>query len=178
MILSVRYKWGAVLLTAGLLAVSCIFEHADNPGDIGVGDPLPSFSVTVRDAGSEKTVTTSSLAGSVSVITLFSVTCPDCRATMPEIQKAYDVFAPQGVAFVNISRAEGWDRVEAMWQELGLSMPYSAQEDRTVYELFAKNVVPRVYLSDRRGIVRYLHTDSPNPDFPILETELNALLGD
>ena len=165
------------IVIAGLLGVSCVVEKTDNPGDVKVGDPLPAFSVTVRDGGAESTVTTSSLKGAVSVITLFSVTCPDCRATMPEIQKAYDVFAPQGVKFVNISRAEGWDRVEALWTEFGLTMPYSAQEDRKVYELFAKSVVPRVYLSDQEGIVQYLHTDSPNPDFSTLQKELNALLG-
>ena len=165
------------IVIAGLLGVSCVVEKTDNPGDVKVGDPLPAFSVTVRDGGAESTLTTSSLKGAVSVITLFSVTCPDCRATMPEIQKAYDVFAPQGVKFVNISRAEDWDRVEALWTEFGLTMPYSAQEDRKVYELFAKSVVPRVYLSDQEGIVQYIHTDSPNPDFSTLQRELNALLG-
>lgn len=167
-----------ILLAAGLLGASCILEKTEHPGDIGIGDPLPSFRITERDGGVERTVTTASLKGSVSVITLFSVTCPDCRATMPELQQAYEVFAPQGVRFVNISRAEGWDRVEAFWSELGLTMPYSAQEDRTVYELFAKSVVPRVYLSDEDGIVRFLHTDNPNPDFPTLSAELTSLLGD
>ena len=169
-------RWAALFL-AGLLLFSCVLEKTDQPGDIRVGNPLPTFSVVVRDGETESMVSTSSLKGSVSVITLFSVTCPDCRATMPEIQRAYDAFAPQGVKFLNISRAEGWDRVEALWEEFGLTMPYSAQEDRTVYELFAKSVVPRVYLSDKQGIVRYIHTDSPNPDFPVLEVELNTLLG-
>ena len=164
-------------VAAGFLGLSCIAEDTDQPGDIKVGDPLPTFSITVRDGGTESTVTTSSLLGSVSVVTLFSVTCPDCRATLPELQKAFDAFAPQGVKFVNISRAEDWDRVEALWSEFGLTMPYSAQKDRTVYELFAKSVVPRVYLSDQQGIVRYLHTGSPNPDYPSLQKELNALLG-
>ena len=171
-------KRGAALLMAGLLLVSCVLDRTDRPGDIRVGDPLPSFSVTVRDGGVEKIVTTASLQGAVSVITLFSVTCPDCRATLPDLQRAYEAFAPQGVQFVNISRAQGWDLVEALWEELGLTMPYSAQEDRAVYELFAKSVVPRVYLADRQGLVRFLHTDNPNPDFPTLQAELNALLGE
>ena len=171
-------KRGAALLTAGLLLVSCVLDRTDRPGDIRVGDPLPSFSVTVRDGGVEKTVTTASLQGAVSVITLFSVTCPDCRATLPDLQRAYEAFAPQRVQFVNISRAQGWDLVEALWEELSLTMPYSAQEDRAVYELFAKSVVPRVYLADRQGLVRFLHTDNPNPDFPTLQAELNALLGE
>lgn len=167
------FVWAA----AALLGFSCIVEKTDNPGDIGPGDSLPRFSITVRDGAAESILTTESLEGSVSMVTLFSVSCSDCRAVMPEIQRAYDAFAPQGVRFVNISRAEGWDRVEAFWHELGLTMPYSAQADRKVYELFAKSVVPRVYLSDGKGIVRFLHTDSPNPGFAELAEELNALLG-
>lgn len=162
---------------AALLCVSCVFDKTHHEGDISIGDTLPEFSITVRDGGAENIVTTESLHGTVSVITLFTVTCPDCRASLPEIQRAYEEFAPQGVRFVNISRAQGWDKVEALWKELGLTMPYSAQEDRTVYELFAKNVVPRVYISDENAIVRYTHTDSPNPDYPSLQKELNAMLG-
>lgn len=35
-------------------------------------------------------------------------------------------------------------------------MPWSAQEDRTVYELFASRYVPRVFVFDAQGTVRAL----------------------
>lgn len=169
-------RW-LVLMAVCLFCTACIWDETEHSDDIRVGDPLPAFTVTVRGDGAEHTVSAASLRGCVSVVTLFSVTCPDCRATMPELQRAYEAFAPLGVRFLNISRAEGWDRVEALWEEFGLTMPYSAQEDRSVYELFAKSVVPRVYLSDENGIVRFLHTDDPTPDFSTLQQELNSLLG-
>jgi hypothetical protein len=41
-------------------------------------------------------------------------------------------------------------------------MPYSAQSDRKIYELFAKTRVPRVYFV-KEGVIRKIFTDSPAP---------------
>lgn len=32
-------------------------------------------------------------------------------------------------------------------------MPYSAQSDKSVYELFATSTIPRIYVSDASGMV-------------------------
>ena len=162
---------GKKTASAGKAPVSA--EAAAPAGNISVGDALPEFSVTLSDGTA---VGTAGLKGAVSVVTFFTATCPDCKFTLPHVQKAYDAFAPKGVRFVNISREVGAAKMAELWQELGLTMPYSAQDDRSVYDLFAEKVIPRVYISDAQGIVRFVHTDSPNPEFPLLEAELNALL--
>ena len=166
-----------IVLLALCLALFACGRNNDKKGaptgDISVGDVLPEFSVTLPDG---MAVGTADLKGAVSVITFFTATCPDCKFTLPHVQKAYDAFAPKGVRFVNISREVGAEKMAGLWQELDLTMPYSAQEDRSVYDLFADKVIPRVYISDAEGIVRFIHTDSPNPEFPVLEAELNALL--
>ena len=54
---------------------------------------------------------------------------------------------------IAISRAEGEDLVVPFWEEYGLQIPYSAQNDRRIYELFASSIIPRVYFVSAQGIV-------------------------
>ena len=44
-----------------------------------------------------------------------------------------------------ISREEDEASVAAFWADNGLQMPYSAQTDRSIYNLFATSIIPRIY---------------------------------
>lgn len=63
----------------------------------------------------------------------------------------------------------------AYWKEQGFTLPYSAQEDRTVYELFAQTGVPRIYIVDEEGIIRSLFTDQMLPEWEELVKALDKL---
>lgn len=93
------------------------------------------------------TLTTDSLRGKPSVIVLFSTTCPDCQRELPGINQRYLAHGAD-TTFVAISREQGDKEVSTYWAEHKLSLPYSAQEDRTVFELFARKRIPRIYVSD------------------------------
>jgi hypothetical protein len=54
---------------------------------------------------------------------------------------------------VAISRAEGEQSVADFWSANNLQIPYSAQEDRKIYDLFASSVIPRVYFVSSSGII-------------------------
>ena len=58
-----------------------------------------------------------------------------------------------GFQMVAISRAEDEDMVAPFWEEYGLEIPYSAQPDRRIYDMFAKSIVPRVYFVAPSGKV-------------------------
>ena len=105
----------------------------------------------------------------------FTTACPDCRQTLPEVQKIYDDYLSLGVSFALISRQEGEDSIAKFWREQGMSMPYSAQNDRKVYELFATTRVPRVYIC-RDGIIKSIFTDSPTPSYEDMKAALDSVL--
>ena len=166
------------LLISALLMVSCIKDDVRG-ADLKVGDSLPDFEVVMSDG---TTVSDDSLKGSVSVIVFFSTICPDCQQVLPVIQQIYDEYAQKGVRFALISReqrkedkgtAEG---VEAFWRQNNLTMPYSAQKDRHVYSKFASEAIPRVYICDKDGIIRYIFTDDPIPTYDDLMYSLESLI--
>lgn len=160
------------LLLLPLLLTACIADREQETGiELRPGDALPSFSVRMDDG---TTVDDRSLAGRIALIAFFHTGCPDCRRVLPLLQRIYDEAADAAGIFC-ISREEGADEVAAYWQAEGLTLPYSAQEDRSVYRLFARSGIPRIYLiaPDRR--IRRVFADQPPATFDELLAALEEL---
>lgn len=163
-----------LLVLFSLLGIitGCIREDIKT-GDVKVGDTLPVFEVVMNDG---TFVTDSSLKGNVSVVMFFHTTCPDCQQALPVVQTIYDEYLIKGVKFALISRECSKDEIISFWEEKSLNLPYSAQNDRTVYNLFASSRIPRIYISDENGTVRYIFTDDPVPSCSDLKSSIDALI--
>ena len=160
-----------ILSLLSLLMTSCIKE--DQTGaDLTVGDRIPEFSVMMNDGTG---ITGRGLSQGKACIVFFTTKCPDCQKTLPAVQTLYEEYSPEGVRFALISREEGVESVSQYWQESEFTMPYSAQNDRKIYELFAKTRVPRVYICND-GVIRAVFTDQPeNPTYEVMKTALESL---
>lgn len=146
-----------ILMLLCFLCVGCSSVNDDTDNDsverIVVGDDVPKFSVGVVDHGMLTTFSTSHLEGET-VIVFFSTLCVDCKRELPELNAYYLRHCNDaGFQMVAISRAEDEDMVAPFWEEYGLEIPYSAQPDRRIYDMFAKSIVPRVYFVAPSGKV-------------------------
>ena len=142
----------SLLIIALVTLSSCLgrVEQVSSGKDIvQLGQQLPLFTVTLND---HTTLNTAQLQGRPSVIVFFNTLCSDCRRELPIVQRVYDQYG-QRVQFLCISRAQTDDEVSIFWQKNVLTMPYSAQSDKSVYELFATSTIPRIYVSDASGMV-------------------------
>ena len=121
---------------------------------VKVGDRVPAFSVeTVLTDGSTAMFSTARLTGET-VIVLFNTSCGDCQRELPRMNDYYlQHCGDKGFQMVAISREEGAESVAAYWKEQGLSIPYSAQTDRRIYNLFASSVIPRTYFCSADGTI-------------------------
>ena len=95
------------------------------------------------------------LTGKPSMIVFFNTACTDCRKELPIVQELFEEFSDRA-NFMAISRAEGRESVAAYWEKEKLEIPYSAQTDRNVFALFAKTTIPRIYIADASGTVKYI----------------------
>ena len=154
-----------------LLLCSCIKEKQTG-ADLAAGDKVPDFTVVMNDGNS---VTGEQLRQGASCIVFFTTMCPDCRNALPHIKAIYEEFVPQGVQFALISREESGGSIAGYWAEHGFTMPYSAQEDRSIYELFAQSRVPRIYICSN-GVIKAIFTDVPAPTYDSMATELNNII--
>lgn len=148
----------------------------DNPPIIdyvSIGDTLPSFSIVMNTG---EIIGDSDLLGNTSVIVFFNTFCPDCQKLLPHIQHLYDDFDGKGINFILISREETSETISLYWEKQGFTMPYSAQADRGIYNLFAESRLPLVFISDNNNIVHFIHTDSPDiPTYDILLIDINKI---
>lgn len=152
----------------------CINDNEPDGPSVPQGSPLPDFSVVMNDGS---VVSTSSLRGKVAVIVFFNTSCPDCQQELPVIQNLWDIYKdnPQ-VEIVPISREESAASIKAYWSAHNLSMPFSAQENRDVYSLFAPSIIPRVYIANPEGIIKAIFTDDPIASLNDLIDAINSVL--
>ena len=160
------------IITVLMVLSGCIKERQAG-ADLKTGDILPDFEVVMNDGS---VVTDDYLKQEVSVVMFFHTSCPDCRQVLPQMQKIYDEYASEKVRIVLISREESKEDIDSFWKEKGLEMPYSAQNDRKVYEKFAKTRIPRVYVNEKGGIIRHIFTDSPNPSYDNIKSALEDVI--
>ncbi len=139
---------------------SCVTDKDDPVWSLQKGESLPQFSVAMNDG---RLVTTESLRGKKSMIVFFNTGCSDCRRELPVIQAVYDRCqeASPDIEIICISRNECKEAVEKYWSENSLTLPYSAQDDRRVYSLFASSVIPRIYVSSQDLKITASFSDSP-----------------
>ncbi len=119
------------------------------------GQMLPEFRVQMH---SGEWVDNRSLQGKGSVIVFFNTACKDCQRELPEVQSVYADYADK-VQFLCISRTENDSSIAAYWDAHSLSLPYSPQQDKTVYQLFANHTIPRVYVSDSSGRIKKVYVE-------------------
>ena len=167
-----RYRL-AYLLASALVVFSCIKEKAAGT-DLAAGDIIPDFEVTMNDGSS---VTGQELRETPSCIVFFHTSCPDCQQVLPVIQQLYDKYASKGVSFALISREDEDSAISVYWKENALTLPYSAQSTREIYNLFAQTRVPRVYISENGGVIKAIYTDDPVPGFEELDRQINSVCG-
>ena len=151
-------------------------DQAFKADSLVVGDRLPDFEGSMNDGS---VVHTADLLGQPSVVVLFSVYCTDCRHELPEIQRLWDM-SRQGeltgdgkaLPIVLISRENTVEDITPFWEFGEYTMPYSPQPDRRIYSLFAPSRIPRIYISDPAGIIRFAHADDKLPSAESLTREV------
>ena len=147
-------KYIALMLLCLLLTGCSSINEGNNVTErVNVGDRVPLFTVDVVNDGVHSTFSTAQLTGET-VIVFFNTTCPDCQRDLPKLNQYYLKHkVDEGFQMVAISREEGEEDVAAYWKDNGLQIPYSAQNDRRIYELFASSIIPRIYFVSAQGIV-------------------------
>ena len=158
------------LLLLPWLLVSCVTdEHHDEVDPdassiVRVGDRLPDFSVEVIDGNSRTLFNNKNLEGTT-VIVFFQTGCTDCQRELPELNDYYLRHRQElGFRMVAIAREESEESIATYWKQHNLSIPYSPQTDRRVYNLFATQYIPRAYICSAQSVILWMGIE--NFDMP------------
>lgn len=162
-------------LVAMLAVCGCIDESEDARHSVSPGERVPAFDV-VDDSG--RRWTADSLLGHVSLLAFFDTQCPDCQHELPVLQTVYDAHrVADDLSLLCISRAQLADEIAPFWAAHGLTMPYSAQADRTVYDAFTDEGIPFVVIARPDRVIYSTYTWLAMPDSAQLSADVNAAGG-
>lgn len=155
-----------------LMALASCKDYDEDWMGVENGAVVPEFQLTASDG---QTISDASLRGEIYLLTFFNTSCKDCQSELPVIQKLYDEYR-YDIRFVNVSRNEGESSVAQFWNSKGLTMPYYAQDDSSIFNRFASSNIPRLYLVDGNGIILASYDDKTMPDHRTLSSAIeNAL---
>lgn len=158
------------LVLAAIIALFTVTAMAQDD-IITKGQSLPSFSLQMQNGS----FNSSELKGKVTLVTFFATWCGPCRAELPEIQAQIWNIHKNNPDFrlLIIGRQHTADEVNAFKQQNKFGMPFYADPDRSVYNLFAKQYIPRCYLANRDGKIIFTSQGFNKSDFE----ELVKLVG-
>lgn len=143
-------KTAYIFILCWTLISSCARNLESSTDIVRPGTPLPNFSVQSSDG---RTITTDSLRGQPALLIFFHTHCPTCRKELPRLEKLHQSIPLRMLA---ISREEPDSSIRQFWQANHITIPYAPQAGRQVYHQFAIRYIPRLYLTDSTGRVRYV----------------------
>jgi len=147
-------KEAAPWVIVGLVAVAALFLMAPPSESLPV--LAPDFSV---EALSGETVTLSALRGKLIILDFWASWCKPCTRTLPRLDELAVRLADRDVVLLAISldRTEKAAREYAVAYDLPASSVLygSLDQTRAVKDLYGVVGIPRTFLIDREGFVRY-----------------------
>lgn len=105
------------------------------------------YSLTALDG---RTYTPESLRGKVVLLNFWATWCPPCRREMPDLEKLYQRFAPQGLVVLAVSD-EKRETVEGFLAKQHYTFPVLLDAGRKVNTAFGIEGIPNSFLFDREG---------------------------
>lgn len=150
----VRRHWAwALVLAAGFYLYQSISPSVDLPE---TGPPAPDFELTTLEG---EPFRLSEQRGKIVVLNVWATWCPPCRMEVPGFVELQDEYRDQGVLFVGLSvDEEGFEAVQPFAEEYEMNYPQVVGRGVAFQKYGQTTTVPRTYLIDREGRIRYQHT--------------------
>lgn len=102
----------------------------------------------------------SALRGHVVVLDFWASWCPPCRESLPILGRVAARHASEGVLTyaVNVESDQTPERVIAAHRALEIAVPTLLDRDYVAQSAYAVNALPTLFVIDREGVVRHVHT--------------------
>ncbi len=158
------FLMGALLLFQGCSADAPVIEGLTNK-------PAPDFNVELFDGGSFQL---SEQKGKAVMINFFASWCVSCGEEVHHIEKAFQAYAPEKVAFLGVAVDDTEKKAKAFMKKEGLTIPAGLDRTGQIKEIFGLYGMPTTFFIDKQGIVSYFHAGVVTKD--LIKHEIDKLL--
>jgi len=171
----IRRKLQLALLCLLAAAVSPVPASAAGP----MSDPLPDpLSLSAQWLNSQP-LHNDNLRGKVVLVEFWSYGCINCLHTLPHMQAWAEKYRGEGLLVIGVHTPEfGYqkdrDNVVRAVRALGITYPVVMDNQYEIWNAYANNYWPALYLMDAQGRQRYRHIGEGA--YPEIENMIRALL--
>ncbi|XHR26981.1 MAG: peroxiredoxin family protein [Chthoniobacteraceae bacterium] len=128
-------------------------SQAHDTDIILVGDRAPAFNAKTSKGDM---VTLSEPARKLTLLTIVTARSQACQEELKILQQGLQTkLSAAGGCIVALGSGQTADEMAALGRELGLTFTLAEDPRKEITALFAKDFVPRCYVIDQRGIVKY-----------------------
>jgi len=159
--------------------------NLDNPADsnfsqtrfmgISTGQPAPDFTLTSLN---DEQMTLSDFRGRPILINFWTTWCAPCRAEMPELERAYKVYADDGLVIlaVNLTQQDALEDVQTFVEEFQITFPVLLDEESYVaQDLYRLVGLPMSVFVNSDGNITRIHMGALSNEQ--IEVFIEELLG-
>jgi peroxiredoxin len=96
-----------------------------------------------------------SVRGKVLVLHFWQIGCSSCELEMPAMDGLYSQYRRRGLEILAVNVGQKNELVQKFAVELGVSYPLLIDAQGKSAALYGATDVPRTYVTDRKGVIRY-----------------------
>jgi cytochrome c biogenesis protein CcmG/thiol:disulfide interchange protein DsbE len=146
------------------LLLLLVFLAMARPADaaLRIGDTVPSITLSALNGAPIRIPET--LRGKVAVLHFWQIGCSSCRLEMPAMNGLYVKYQRKGLEILAINVGQRREMVKTFAGELGVSYPILIDTDGKSAALYGVTDIPRTYVIDRSGVVRYRILGGATPE--------------
>ncbi len=126
-----------------------------------IGNIVPT--VTLSSISGAPVRLPDSAKGKVVILHFWQMGCSSCKLEMPAMDELYGKYRQKGLEILAVNVGQKKELVQRFAAEMGVSYPILIDPDEQGSRLFGVTDVPRTYVIDRGGIIRYRIVGSATP---------------
>ncbi len=136
-----------------VLVIMLLMAATGAEGALRIGNTLPTMTLPAL-AGAPVRIP-ESLRGKVVVLHFWAIGCSSCREEMPAMDLLYGTYRKKGLEVLAVNVGQRKEAVRSFASELKISYPILLDEEKKSAGLYEVTGVPRTYVIDRNGVIRY-----------------------
>lgn len=148
-----------------------------NEYHLNINDTVKNFTVKMING---ETIRLSDLRGKVVMVNFWATWCAPCLMEFYDFpSKIVKPFKNSNFILLPISKGESMDVVKAKMRHLqkdGISFNVGIDPTENIWELFADGSIPKSFLIDKNGVVRYMTTGNSDSNLDKLALLIKNLL--